>query len=56
LVNWCNHNNCEVCEVNTENAFYQCKNSIDMVGCLPCDTCDDFEERDEDDFNQTIAF
>lgn len=51
MVNWCNYNNCEVCEVNTENVFYECKHSTDMVKCLPCDTCDYFEERDEDDFN-----
>lgn len=51
MVNWCNYNNCEVYEVNTGNGCYECKMSDEMAGCLPCDNCDDFEERDEEDFN-----
>ena len=51
MVNWCNYNNCEVCEVNTENGYYECKMSDEMVDCLPCDNCDDFEERNEEEFD-----
>lgn len=50
MVNWCNYNCCEVNEVNTENGCYKCKVSNEMTHCLPCDECDEFEERNEDEF------
>lgn len=49
MVEWCNYNCCEVYEVNTCRE-YRCKHSDDEEGILPCEICEEYEERNEEDF------
>lgn len=47
-VQWCDYNCCEIYEVNEKNRIYKCK--LTDMDDLPCDQCDDFIERDEEEF------
>lgn len=46
MVEWCNKFQCECYEVDTECPFWN-----EEEADTDCGECDDFEERDEDEFD-----
>ncbi len=48
MINWCEYCQCECHEVNEGGSGYKCPHTDDAD--TPCDECEYFEERDEDEW------